>query len=62
MPLQPSIAKSTPIVNKRMPIRDQIRAQENKKGKKHYMIDTEGQVEWFIKTYVAPELSKKSYL
>ena len=45
-----------------MPIRDQIRAQENKKGKKHYMIDTEGQVEWFIKTYVAPELSKKSYL
>ncbi len=45
-----------------MSIRDQIRAQEHKKGKKHYLIDTEEQVEWFLNTYVAPELSKKSYL
>jgi hypothetical protein len=41
VPMQPSKGKSQPIVNKKMSIRDQIRAQENKKGKKHYMIDTE---------------------
>jgi len=45
-----------------MPIRDQIRTQDNKKGKKHYFIDSEEQVEWFLNSIVAPEMSKKSYL
>ena len=45
-----------------MPIRDQIRMQDNKKGKKHYLIDSEDSVDWFIRTFVAPEHSKKSYI
>ena len=49
------------IVDKSMPIGEQIKAQANKKGKKFYFIDSEESVEWFLNTIYAPELSKKSY-
>ena len=62
VPLQPQKGKASPLVNKNMSIRDQIRAQDNKKGKKHYLIDSEDSVDWFLRTVVAPEHSKKGYL
>ena len=62
VPMQPQKGKASPLVNKNMSIRDQIRAQDNKKGKKHYLIDSEDSVDWFLRTIVAPEHSKKGYL
>ena len=50
------------IVNKDMTIQEQHRVQENKKGKKDFIIDTEEQVDWFIKQFVAPENSRKSHI
>lgn len=50
------------IVNKSMSIGEQIRAQATKKGRKTYIINDEESLDWFIKNYVAPEFSKKSYI
>ena len=52
---------SSIIVNKNMTIGEQIAIQKNKKGTKHYIIDSEESVDWLIKKFVAPVYSTKEY-
>lgn len=59
--LNPSKERGGIIITKDMHISEQIRAQDKKKGSKHFYIDSEESVDWLIKQFVAPEFSKKSY-
>ena len=58
--INPAKPGKQPIVNKNMTIGEQLKAQEKKKGKKHFIINSEESVDWFIKTLIAPENSKKN--
>ena len=58
-PIIPTKGKS--IVDKNMSIKEQINKQDNKKGKKHFILDSEDSIDWFVSKYIAPAHSTKSY-